>query len=105
MAVFHASIEAAFVQKAANVQMAPATAGWGDFDRVFNVIEEALASGGPWILGERFSVADVMVGGDLYFGSEGLRIVQLKPAGAAYVARCKERPAFKRAQVLNQTGA
>lgn len=102
---FHASIEAAFVQKVAKFEMAPATAGWGDFDRVFNVVDEAITQGGPWILGERFSAADVMIGGDLYFGSEGLRIVQLKPASAAYVARCKERPAFKRAQVLNQTGA
>jgi glutathione S-transferase len=102
--VFHANIEAAFVQKFANVQIPAATAGWGDFDRVFNVLEEALTPG-PWILGDRFSAADVMVGGDLFFGSEGLKIVQLKPASAAYVARCKERPAFQRAQVLNQTGA
>lgn len=102
---FHANIEAAFVQKVANVQIAPATAGWGDFDRVFNVVDEVLASGGPWILGERFSAADVMVGGDLYFGSEGFKIVTLKPASAAYVQRCTARPAFKRAWAQNQAGA
>jgi len=102
---FHANIEAAFVQKVAKVEIPSTTAGWGDFDRVFNVVDETLGQGGPWILGARFSVADVMIGGDLYFGSEGLKIVTLKPASAAYVARCKARPAFQRAQLLNQTGA
>ncbi|MBM3547300.1 MAG: glutathione S-transferase family protein [Alphaproteobacteria bacterium] len=102
---FHASIEAAFVQKVAKFEMSPADAGLGDFDRVFNAVEETLAQGGPWILGERFSAADVMIGGDLYFGSEGLKILSLTPASAAYVARCKDRPAFQRARVLNQTGA
>jgi glutathione S-transferase len=105
--VFHANIEAAFVQKIANVQISSTQAGWGDFDRVFNVIDETLAAGGPWILGEKFSAADVMIGGDLYFGSEGLKLVTLKPASAAYVQRCIARPAFKRAWTLNQneTGA
>jgi glutathione S-transferase len=102
---FHANVEAAFVQKFANVQIPSSQAGWGDFDRVFDVIDETLAAGGPWMLGERFSAADVMIGGDLYLGSEGFKLVTLKPASAAYLARCKERPAFKRAQVLNQTGA
>lgn len=104
---FRANIEAAFVQKIANVQIPPAQAGWGDFDRVFDAIDEALVAGGPWILGERFSAADVLIGGDLYFGSEGMKIVALKPASAAYVKRCTERPAFKRAWALNQneTGA
>lgn len=100
--VFHANIEAAIVQKVAKVQIPSTQAGWGDFDRVFDVIEETLAAGGPWILGERFSASDVMVGGDLYFASEGLKIVTLKPASAAYVQRCTSRPAFKRAWALNQ---
>jgi glutathione S-transferase len=97
---FHASIEAAFVAKVAKVQMPPAQAGWGSFARVFDVIDEALTPG-PWILGERFTAADVLIGGDLYFGSAGLKIVSLKPASAAYLARCLERPAFKRAHALN----
>ncbi len=62
-------------------------------------------SKGPWILGERFSAADVMIGSDLFFGSTRLKIVQPKPANAAYIARCIERPAFKGAQALNEAGA
>ena len=97
---FHATMEAAVVQKLANVQMPPAQAGWGDFDRVYNVVDEALSEG-PWLLGERFTAADVLIGGDLYFASAGLKIVSLKPASAAYLARCLERPAFKRAWAIN----
>ena len=98
-----ANIEAAFTQKFAKVEIPSSQAGWGDFDRVFNVIDEAVTPG-PWILGERFSAADVMIGGDLFFGSTLLKIVQPKPASAAYIERCIQRPAFKRAQALNEAG-
>lgn len=97
-------IEAAFTQKFAKLEIPSVQAGWGDFDRVFNVIDEAVTPG-PWILGERFSAADVMIGGDLFFGSTLLKILQPKPASAAYISRCTQRPAFKRAQVLNEAGA
>jgi glutathione S-transferase len=97
---FHATMEAAVVQKVADVRMPPAQAGWGDFDRVYGVVDEAV-SAGPWILGQRFTAADVLIGGDLYFASGGLKIVSLKPASAAYLARCLERPAFKRAWAIN----
>ena len=40
-------------------------AAWGNFDRVIAVQEEAL-SAGPWLLGERFSAADVLLGIDLH---------------------------------------
>ena len=46
--------------------------------------------------------ADVMIGGDLYFASKGFKLVNLKPASAAYVQRCIARPAYKRAWALNQ---
>ncbi len=70
------------------------------------MIDEAVTTGGPWILGEKFSAADVLIGGDLYYGSEGLKIVALKPASAADMQRCIARPAFKRAWALNnETGA
>ena len=68
------------------------------------LIDEAVAKG-PWILGERFSAADVMIGGDLFFWNTLLKILQLKPASAAHVARCTERPAFRKAQALNEAGA
>ncbi len=38
---------AAIVQKIADVKIPSSQAGWGDFDRVFDVIDETLAAGGP----------------------------------------------------------
>lgn len=42
-------------------------AGWGDFDRVIEVVSSALSKG-PFILGDRFTAADVVVGSQLGWG-------------------------------------
>jgi glutathione S-transferase len=50
----------------------------------------------PWILGERFSAADVMLGAGVHF----LRMFKLlgdEPALIAYAERCLARPAAQRA--------
>ena len=51
-------IEPAMVQVATKIEMNPVAAGWGDAQRVFDVLDAALAKG-PWILGETFSAADI----------------------------------------------
>ncbi|HXQ50557.1 MAG TPA: glutathione S-transferase family protein [Stellaceae bacterium] len=96
--------EPAYIQKLADVQLGSSTAGWGDFERVMAVLEAALAPG-PWLLGERFSAADVLTGTDLHFGINVFKIVEPRPAFSAYLARCAERPAFKRAIAIDTAGA
>lgn len=97
-------IEAAYMEKVMKVSPpSTSTAGWGTFDRVIAVIEEAVAQG-PWLLGERFSAADVMVGSDVNFGINVFKIVEPRPALTAYVARCAARPAFQRAQAIDTAG-
>jgi glutathione S-transferase len=44
-------IEPAFLTKSANVSVDPRMASFGDFDRVFDVLEEVVTPG-PWLLGE-----------------------------------------------------
>jgi glutathione S-transferase len=51
-------VEPAYLTKSANVQVRPEAAGFGEFDRVFDVLEGAVAKS-PFLLGERFSAADV----------------------------------------------
>ena len=46
-------IEPAMVQIATKIEMNPVAAGWGEAQRVFDVLDVALADG-PWILGEKF---------------------------------------------------
>ena len=47
-------IEPAMVQVATKIEMSPVSAGWGDAQRVFDVLDAALTKG-PWLLGENFS--------------------------------------------------
>ncbi len=89
--------------KSANVSVRPEAAGFGDFDRVFDVLEAAVATG-PWLLGERFSAADVMIGLDLHFGIDIFKLVPSRPALRAYVDRCLARPALQRAKAIEAAG-
>ncbi|HXW69955.1 MAG TPA: glutathione S-transferase family protein [Methylocella sp.] len=96
-------IEQAFLAKFGNLQLRPESASFGDFDRVFDVIEAAIAKG-PWLLGEGFSAADVLIGSDIYFGMDIFKLIPSRPALRAYVDRCLERPAFARARAIDAAG-
>lgn len=89
-------MEAAFVEKFASLKIPSFSAGWGDFDRVCDVLDTALAEG-PWLLGEQFTAADVAIGTDLRFGMDVFKIIEARPNFRAYVDRCTARPAFSRA--------
>jgi glutathione S-transferase len=96
-------IEAAYVQKFTGLQMPSVSAGWGDFDRVVNVLDGSLANG-PWLLGDQFSAADVMIGGDLHFGVDVFKIVEPRPRFRAFLDRCAARPAYQRASEIEAAG-
>ena len=98
-----ACIEPAFAQKFARFELPESAAGWGSYDRVFSVLEQALANG-TWLLGESFSAADVMIGSDLFFGIELFKIVDERPAFRAYLDRCLARPALQRALAIDAAG-
>lgn len=98
-----ACIEPAYTEKFANVRLPASAAGWGDFNRVIATLERALEKG-PWILGDRFSAADVMIGSDLLFGVERFSIVERKPVFDAYLQRCHARPALRRALEIDAAG-
>ncbi|WP_026608280.1 glutathione S-transferase family protein [Methylocapsa acidiphila] len=92
-------IEPAFLTKFANVAVDPRMASFGDFDRVFDVLEAAVQPG-PWLLGEKFTAADVMIGLDLHFGIDIFKLVPTRPVFRAYVDRCLARPALQRAKAI-----
>jgi glutathione S-transferase len=96
-------VEPAYLTKSANVQVRPEAAGFGEFDRVFDVLEGAVAKG-PFLLGERFSAADVMIGLDLHFGIDIFKLVPSRPALRAYVDRCLARQALQRAKAIEAAG-
>jgi glutathione S-transferase len=57
-------------------------------------LEKALTPG-PYLLGDRFSAADVYVGSQIRFGVM-MKSLEPKPVFEAYLARLAERPAYKR---------
>ena len=73
------------------------TLGWGSYEDVMATLKGALA-GGPYLLGERFSAADIYVGAQLgwamKFGAPGLKGEKVFED---YVARLSARPAARRA--------
>ncbi len=90
-------VEPAMVQVSTKIEMNPVAAGWGDAQRVFDVLDAALAKG-PWLLGENFSAADVAMGSALNFAVRLFKMVPSRPSFEAYIARCVARPAFQRAR-------
>lgn len=92
-------IEPAMVQVATGVEMNSAAAGWGDAQRVFDVLDNALERG-PWILGDTFSAADIVIGSGLNFAVRMFKMVPTRPSFDRYLDRCAARPAFQRAMAL-----
>jgi glutathione S-transferase len=92
-------VEPAVMQVATKVEMNPVAAGWGDAQRVFDVLDNALKKG-PWILGENFSAADIVIGSGLNFAIRLFKIVPSRPSFDRYIDACAARPAFQRAGAI-----
>jgi glutathione S-transferase len=96
--VFYAScfepavIDRALQREAGRREMSP----YGDFDTMLATVAAQLARG-PWLLGERFSAADVLWGGGLTWTTQFGMVPRL-PDIAAYCDRCNARPAVARAR-------
>src|SRR5579871_4158988 len=80
-------VEPAMMQVATKVEMNPVAAGWGDAQRVFDVLDSALAKG-PWILGENFSAADIVIGSGLNFAVRLFKMVAPRPSFERYLDAC-----------------
>ncbi|MFO1150051.1 MAG: glutathione S-transferase [Alsobacter sp.] len=66
------------------------TMGYGDYDSTIRAVRDQLAVG-PWMLGERFSAADVLWGTSLGWTMQ-FKIVPEDPVFVDYVARFNARP-------------
>ena len=92
-------VEPAMVQVATKIEMNPVSAGWGNAQRVFDVLDAALEKG-PWILGENFSAADIVIGSALNFSVRLFKMVPTRLSFERYLDACSARPAFQRAGAL-----
>ncbi|MEL7538595.1 MAG: glutathione S-transferase family protein [Pseudomonadota bacterium] len=95
-----AVIEPAMSEKFNNVTPNRGSNGWGDFDTMIATLEAGLADS-PWILGNDFSAADVMLGSSTVF----MRMFKVLPDSAvlnAYADRCLARDGYRAALALEQ---
>jgi glutathione S-transferase len=93
---YGSSFEPALVDRALNREPAPpSTCPYGDYDTMLKTLTDQLAQG-PFLLGERFTAADVLWGSALRWTT----MFKLVPESAVvtdYIARVTARPAFARA--------
>jgi glutathione S-transferase len=95
--VFYGScFEPAVVDRVQKREPIPeARSPYGDFDSVMKTLIAQLQKG-PWLLGERFTAADVLWGGALNWTTQ-FGLIPEVPAVRNYITRFIERPAYKRA--------
>jgi glutathione S-transferase len=74
--------------------------GYGDYDTTMDVVAKAVEPG-PYLLGEKFSAADVVIGSTLRWGMM-FKLIPERTEFVAYTGRLAKRPALQRAQAKDQ---
>ena len=92
-------MEPAIIQIYTKLEVPPSTAAWGSATQTFDVLDAALQKG-PWILGEKFSAADITIGSGLNFAVRMFKMLPSRPSFDAYLDRVVARPAFQRAEKI-----
>jgi len=74
--------------------------GYGDFDTTMNTVAKAVERG-PWIMGEQFTAADVVIGSNIRWGTM-FKLIPERKEFTDYAARIAARPAAKRAEAKDK---
>ena len=74
-------------------------AGYGNFAKVMDVLEQAVSQG-PYLVGSAFTAADLYIGSHLGFGMQ-FGMIDKRPAFERYVANLMARPAAVRAKQID----
>ena len=96
-------VEAAVSNKAFGFVVPPereGTIGYGSFQRVMDTLEQAV-SGGNYLVGDKFTAADVYAGSQIGFGLM-FKTFEPRPAFQHYWQRISVRPAYARARELDE---
>ena len=92
-------IEPGTLAKTNNWTFKSSQVGWGDFDAMLRTIDDAV-TGREYLLGDMFSMADVIFGGTLRYLLR-FKLLTASPAVKAYTDRIGARPACQRADARN----
>ena len=78
-----------------------AALGFGEFETVVDVLAKAAAAARPYLLGEQFTAADVVLGANIRWGMM-FKMIPERPEFTAYAARIAARPAAQRAEAKDK---
>jgi glutathione S-transferase len=93
-------IEPGSMAKAGKWEFRSGAAGWGDYDAMLEAMTSAI-EGREWVLGDTFSMADVVFGGTIAFMLK-FKMLEPTPVFSAYAERLGARPAFQRSTARNE---
>ena len=74
--------------------------GYGTFDTTMDTVAKAVAKG-PWLMGEQFTAADVIIGANIRWGTM-FKLIPERQEFTAYAARIAARPAAQRAEAKDK---
>lgn len=92
-------IEPCLYARHAQWEYRAAQAGWGEYENVLEAVESAIGNG-PWLLGERFTMADVVFGGTVRYMLM-FKMIDAHQKLVDYAERLNQRPASRAAQAKN----
>ena len=92
-------VEPGLVAHSSKWEFKPSQAGWGKYEDMLAAMESAIGDG-PFLLGDTFSMADVIFGGTVRFMLQ-FKMLEALPKFTAYAERLGERPALQRAEAKN----
>jgi glutathione S-transferase len=92
-------IEPGAMAKRSSWEAPASSVGWGDFEAMMKAIDHAV-TGRDYLLGDMFSMADVVFGGTLRYMTR-FGMLTASPVVQAYVDRLAARPALQRADARN----
>ncbi len=93
-----AIMEPAFSQRMFQWEAPAQSVAWGSFDQMLEIVTDAISES-IWLLGDRFSSADILVGSNLSVG-QMLGIIPTEGPIEDYISRLKKRDGFVRAQAI-----
>ena len=92
-------IEPAALARAAKWEYRPSNAGFGTYDDMLKMVDEIIGAG-PFILGEQFTMADVVFGATVRYMVR-FKMMEANDVVSAYLERINARPANVRAEAIN----
>lgn len=94
-----AVIEPACLAKLKGFEVASSSAGWGDYPSMVAATVSAVGRG-PYVLGDEFSMVDVILGATIRYMMR-FKMIEELPVFVDYVGRLNARPANQRAEAKN----